>query len=196
MNLEPYDDQDGMMVWLSTDEIEQLLATDALEEAKRQLAAAFGVRCGLRSFEVTEVAPKDVVETDAGAMLRVWEGKGGKFRETPIPDLLAERVRTINEYRPEPDDEPLVDSAPRSLRRWMQHAREELLDETGDEGWDYLTFHDLRRTWATQLRSADCDAMVVCDWGGWDDLETFLNHYRGTSTPESQRRERAKVDWL
>jgi hypothetical protein len=38
--------------------------------------------------------------------------------------------------------------------------------------------------------------MVVCDWGGWNDLDTFLDHYRGTNSPEAQRREREKVDWL
>jgi len=59
---------------------------------------------------------------------------------------------------------------------------------------EYL--RDLRRTWATQLRSADVDAMVVCDWGDWNDLDTFLDHYRGTHTPEAQRRKRGKVDWL
>ena len=42
----------------------------------------------------------------------------------------------------------------------------------------------------------DVDAMVVCDWGGWNDLDTFLDHYRGTNSPEAQRRERDKVDWL
>jgi predicted CopG family antitoxin len=26
--------------------------------------------------------------------------------------------------------------------------------------------------------------MVVCDWGGWDDLETFLDHYKGTHSPK------------
>lgn len=196
MNLEPYSDDEGMKVWLSTSEIEALLATDALEPAERQLATALGVRCGLRSQEVLAVAPKDVVETDAGPMLRVWEGKGEKFRETPIPGLLAERVRTINEYRDEPDDAPLVDRSTRTLRRWIEAARAELEAATADEGWQYLGFHDLRRTWATQLRGADADAMVVCDWGGWEDLETFLEHYRGTSTPEAQRRERAKVEWL
>jgi len=67
---------------------------------------------------------------------------------------------------------------------------------TNDPGWSYVGMHDLRRTWATSLRSADIDAVVVCDWGGWDDLDTFLNHYRGTYSPEAQRREREKVSWL
>jgi hypothetical protein len=37
--------------------------------------------------------------------------------------------------------------------------------------------------------------MVVCDWGGWDDLDTFLDHYRGTHA-RPQLRERGKVEWL
>jgi len=56
--------------------------------------------------------------------------------------------------------------------------------------------HDLRRTWATQLKGADVDAMIVCDWGGWSDLETFLDHYRGKFSPEAQRQQREKVGWL
>jgi integrase len=56
--------------------------------------------------------------------------------------------------------------------------------------------HDLRRTWATRLNSAEVEATLVMDWGGWEDIETFLEHYRGTHAPEAQRREREKVDWL
>ena len=68
--------------------------------------------------------------------------------------------------------------------------------ETGDDRWNFVSMHDLRRTWATSLDNKSVDAMVVCDWGGWNDLETFLDHYRGTNSPEAQRRERDKVDWL
>lgn len=42
----------------------------------------------------------------------------------------------------------------------------------------------------------DVDAMVVCDWGRWGDLDTFLDYYRSTHTPEAQCREREKVEWL
>jgi hypothetical protein len=34
------------------------------------------------------------------------------------------------------------------------------------------------------------------DFGGWEDIETFLEHYRGSYTPAVQRRELLKVDWL
>jgi integrase len=83
----------------------------------------------------------------------------------------------------------------RTLRRWIEATREDLA-ETEDPRWTHLTFHDLRRTWATQLKGEKVDALLVCDWGGWDDLETFLEHYRGTYAPDVQKRERRKVEWL
>jgi len=54
----------------------------------------------------------------------------------------------------------------------VRSAADQLYDETGDPGWDHLGFHDLRRTWATVLASDDVDPLLVCDWGGWNDLET------------------------
>jgi integrase len=128
--------------------------------------------------------------------LRTASAKTDHYRETPIPPELANTIDTISGVRDEPSDAPLVDVTKRTLRRWMEDATDELHEQTDDPGWQYVGFHDLRRTWATQLRSADVDAMVVCDWGGWNDLDTFLDHYRGTHTPEAQRRERQKVDWL
>jgi len=76
-----------MKVWLSQDEVEQLLET--ADNTEQRIAFALGARCGLRSHEVLDVAPENIVDTDAGTMLRVWHGKGDKFRETPVPRDLA-----------------------------------------------------------------------------------------------------------
>ncbi len=54
----------------------------------------------------------------------------------------------------------------------------------------------LRRTWAGQLANADVDQTVALRWGSWNDLDTFLNHYRGEATEKAQARERGKVEWL
>jgi hypothetical protein len=48
----------------------------------------------------------------------------------------------------------------------------------------------------TALASAGVDPLLVCDWGGWEDWEAFLDHYRGTFSPVAQERERQNVDWL
>lgn len=193
MNLEQHEKRDDMKVWLSADEVDRLL--DAAEDTEERIAFALGARCGLRSHEILDVAPEHVHDTDAGTMLRVWHGKGDKFRETPMPADLATTIRTVADVRDAPPSESILDvTTTRTLRNWVQKGAARV--DSNDPGWEYLSTHDLRRTWAGQLRNADVDAMVVCDWGGWNDLETFLEHYKGTSTPEAQRRERGKVDWL
>jgi integrase len=195
MLTEPFDDKDGRRVWLSDDEVDRLL--DVVDDRTQRLAFALGARCGLRSHEVVDVAPAHVVQDDTlGAVLRVPEGKGDKYRETPIPATLAESLRTVGDLRDAPLEEPVVDRSTRSLRRWVTNAGDVLADETDDDRWEFLSFHDLRRTWAGQLAAAEVDEQVALRWGGWNDLETFLDHYRGSPTPAEQRREREKVSWL
>jgi len=194
MLFEDHPERDDKKVWLNKEETDLLL--DATEDRERELAYRIGVRCGLRSHEVVEVAPVHVSDTEAGPMLRVPEGKGDKFRQTPIPKDLATTIETIDEYRDEDSETPLVNISTRTLRRWIEDTRASLAESTGEPGWRELTMHDLRRTWATRLNSAEVEATLVMDWGGWEDIETFLEHYRGTHAPEAQRREREKVDWL
>ena len=195
MNLRQHDKTDEKKVWLSESEVDLLLRS--AKDTQRQIAFALGARCGLRSHEVLQVAPKDVVDTDAGMMLRVHHGKGDKYRETPIPENLATQIRTVDDVRDEPASAPIIEvTNTNSLRYWIKRTRDDLIEETGEDGWEHLSFHDLRRTWATSLAAKDVDPLLVCDWGGWNDLETFLDHYRGTYSPEAQRREREKVSWL
>ena len=200
MFTEAHDDRDDKKVWLSTNEVDELL--EAAEGPNQRLAYQLGVRCGLRSEEVTDVMPNDVVRQDGGPIVLVEDGKGGKYREVPLPPNVANTIETAAEYREEADEYPIVESqspedgvSTRTLRRWVQSTAEQLA-ETSDPRWAHLTFHDLRRTWATQLKGEDVDALLVCDWGGWEDLKTFLEHYRGTYAPDVQKRERRKVDWL
>ena len=196
VNLEEHDGREDMKVWLADQEVEQLLEVASDVDVEDFLAIGLGVRCGLRSAEVLDVEPRDVQDTTAGKMLRVQDGKGGKYRETPISTELATTISTIADVRDASKTEPLLDVTTRILRRWVATRGLELADRTGDDGWHHLPFHDLRRTWATLMKFSGVDAMVVCDWGGWDDLETFQEHYRGTSTPDAQHRERKKISWL
>jgi len=195
MNLREHDTSDGMKVWLSDDDVDALI--DAASDTEQEIAFSLAARCGLRSHEVLDVAPSHVVDTDAGTMLTVPSGKGDKYRETPIPDGLAKQLRTVDDMRDAGSDDPIISvTTTQSLRNWMSNTRQQLADDTDDDRWLHVSFHDLRRTWATSLASRDVDALIVCDWGGWSDLDTFLEHYRGVYSPEAQARERAKVDWL
>lgn len=195
MQLRPHDNKDEMKVWLTEDEVDQLVGHP--DDSQRQLAFALGARCGLRSHEILDVTPDDLIDNGETGHYLAVVGKGDKYRETPVNRDLATRIKTIDEYRPADSDEPLIEvDTTASLRHWIKTAREEITEETDNDRWLNLSMHDLRRTWASALSSRDVDALVVLDWGGWEDLETFLDHYQGAQTPEAQRRERAKVDWL
>lgn len=95
------------------------------------------------------------------------------------------------------DDDPLLSvSSTRTLRRWVSRAGDRLANETGEQSWREVSAHDLRRTWATALADAEVDPLLALDWGGWEDLETFLEHYKGAYSSVAQRRAREKVSWL
>ncbi len=195
MNTTPHDNQEGRKVWLSEDDVDLLL--DAAKDTERRIAFALGCQSGLRSAEILDATPNDVVDTQAGHMLKVRHGKGDKYRETPIPNQLVTQINTIDDYRDESSDKPIISvDGTNSLRYWIKTTREQLAEQTEDDRWHFVSMHDLRRTWATSLASKDVDPLIVCDWGGWNDLDTFLEHYRGSYSPEAQKRERAKVDWL
>lgn len=194
MRCEPYDGQDGQKVWLDHDEVELLIReTDGSEQ---RIAVELGVRCGLRAKEIVDVTPVDVVEHERSARVRVQHGKGDKYREVPIPSTLHSRIEALADIRTETTDTPIVNKSTRTLERWVSHASDRCRAETGDDNWRFLGPHDLRRTWGTQLVEAEVEPGMIMVWGGWEDWETFREHYLGAYSPEMERKQAAKVPWL
>ncbi|MFB6185487.1 MAG: site-specific integrase, partial [Halobacteriaceae archaeon] len=86
-------------------------------------------------------------------------------------------------------DETLFDVNQRQVRRWLENARDEFYEETDEEMWNYVTMHDLRRTWATDTYYSLATAGVpsakelTMSWGGWAMTESgravFTNNYLG-----------------
>jgi len=201
MRLKDYDERDGKRVWLSESEIQRLIpdrintaGTDTPEERLRERRAALLLagRCGLRRQEIVDVTPEDLVTTDTGQTVRVWEGKGDKYREVPAPSDIAQLALHLNRD----PDEPLVTVDPSTIYSWVARARERCYAETGEDGWEFVGPHDLRRSWGVRLLEAGVLPSVVMEWGGWEDWQTFRNHYLAEFSPEALRRERGKVGWL
>lgn len=194
MKLDDYDDKDGKKVWLTSDEVDDLLG-DA-DDTEQTIALGLGARCGLRAAETVAATPADLVDTPIGSMLRVWEGKGSKYRETPVPSDLAATIRAYADVRDAAPDVPLVEKSTRTVRRWVQRCAEQRLAATGDVGWSHLGPHDLRRTWGTLLVEAEVEPGLVMEWGGWEDWETFREHYLGAYSLDAQQKGMKKVEWL
>ncbi len=190
MFAEPFDTDDGFRVWLDAGEVGTLLA--AARGREERTAFALGARSGLRVSEIVDVEAKDVVSTSAGPRVRVWHSKGNRYRETPATtDLLATARAVADLQGPET---LLVDWSRRTIGRRLNQITADLAED--DEMWQYVTPHDLRRTWATLLSADIDDPLLIMDFGGWEDIETFLEHYRGSYSPAVQRRELSKVSWL
>jgi len=194
MRLEDYDNKPGKKVWLDRGEVDLVL--NKADGTEQTIALALMARCGLRSAEVTAVTPPALVATDAGPRLRVWHGKGEQYREVPVPVALEAQIEAHADARDVSADTELVDRPTRTLRRWVTRAGERAQAATGDVGWQYLGPHDLRRTWGTLLVEAGVEPGMIMAWGGWEDWETFREHYLGAYSPEMERRQAALVPWL
>lgn len=194
MRMKNYPEDEGKMVWLSNEEVTNLLvnAGDTVQNS----ALALGARCGLRASEVVDVTPADLVETEAGCRVRIWHGKGDKYRETPAPKSLFYQIRGHAEGSGLEPDEPVVNVSTRTLERWVHRAADRCRAESNDDGWKFVTPHDLRRTWGTLLVEDDVEPGIIMEWGGWDNWETFREHYLGAYSMKKQQQEQAKVSWL
>lgn len=194
MRLEDYNEKDGKRVWLSSDELDAFI--DQAEHPTQRVAFMLGGRGGLRRSEITSVTTNDFQHGPDG-FVRVWSdyAKREKYREAPIPDELEHIVTTLTHDRD--PDKPVVDVADSTVYRWVRKAADKLQAETGDRGWQFLDVHDLRRSWGGHLLwNCGVYPPVVREFGGWEDWETFEEHYMGQMTPEARDRERQKIDYV
>lgn len=181
MQLEPNPSK-GMKVRLNSDELSKLVGVYE-DDPRKKIALRLMSDAGLRSFEVLRVAPKDVVRMDVDSndewKLRVWEGKGEKFRETYLPQDLKTELKAYSNAVGISSNEPVIDVSKRTLQRWVRTAASDVQEDTDDEGYQYVSTHDLRRSWGHLLIENDVLPTLVQQWGGWDDWRTFRDHYLG-----------------
>lgn len=195
MRLQDFDEKDGKRVWLSEAELQAFI--EQAENPEQRLAFLLAGRSGLRRDELIQVTPEDFTHAPDG-FVRVWEeyAKGGKYRETPVPDKTQTIVETY--AYDQPADEPIIETDfGHTVYRWVRRAADRLQEETGDRGWEFVGVHDLRRTWGSSLLwdHAVLPA-VVMSWGGWKDWPTFRKHYLGEMSPAAADRERSKIGYI
>lgn len=172
--------------------------TDEEIEDLRRAAASYrddiiiqlGAFVGLRSFEIPQVRPKDIRETESGSYrLRVPEGKdttgnGGKPRDAYLP---AEVERDLQQYQNAgniaPVD-PFIDLSTRGVQAAIKRTAQAAATATGDEDFREVSSHDLRRRFAQRLLvDKEINPRVVMQVGGWDSFQA-IEPYLNAPTPE------------
>ena len=172
-------------VWMAREEY-QVLPREA-ETFEREVAIRLMGDCGLRVQEVLDVTPAHIQRMSDGEHfeLEVVAGKDttgeydeGKHRETWLPrDVEA----TINRYIQEAgldEDDALVPRSKRTVQYWVEDAAERAAAETGDQDYQRVSTHDLRRCWANHLLvEENVSPRIVMALGGWssyDAIEPYL----------------------
>ena len=170
-------------VWLTDSEIEDLRR--AANSTRDDLIIQLGAYVGLRAFEIPQVRPADVTETDSGQYrLRVPAGKdtsgnGGKPRDAYLPDGVERDLQRFqNEHNIAPKD-PYIDLSQPGVRAVVRRTAARVAEATGDDDFEKVSTHDLRRRFAQRLLvDEQMNPRVVMAVGGWDSfaaIEPYLN---------------------
>jgi integrase len=176
-------DGDEWKVWLTDSEVEDLRR--ATNSQRDDIIIQLGAYVGLRAFEVPQVRPADVKETDSGQYrLRVEAGKdttgnGGKPRDAYLPDSVERDLqRYQNEHNIAPKD-PYIDLSQPGVRAVVRRTADRAAEATGEEDFRKVSTHDLRRRFAQRLLvDQQMNPRVVMAVGGWDSfaaIEPYLN---------------------
>jgi Site-specific recombinase XerD len=190
MQLRQFEERENSKaVWLNDPEMTELIG-QATEDHQRFALGLMG-RSGLRVSEAIAVVEDDLIETEAGKMVRVWSGKGDKYREAPVTEEVFWMGKAMGRGM-----SPIIRHAKRTVQSWVEKFAGEMFLETEDVGWTYVSAHDLRRSWATMLIQAEVEPLLVMEYGGWSSWEVFRDHYMDIHSPDFQRQEREKVPWL
>jgi integrase len=188
MRLEATKAEDDYKVWMTDEEIEELRRATA--SYRDDIIIQLGAYVGLRSFEIPQIQPRHISETDNGTYrLRVPEGKdttgsGGKPRNAYLPaDVEADLQRFQNAENIAPRD-PFIDLTPRGVRAVVSRTAEAAVEATGDEDYQHVSSHDLRRRFAQRLLvDEDVNPRVVMQVGGWDSFQA-IEPYLNAPTPD------------
>ncbi|MDF9748300.1 tyrosine-type recombinase/integrase [Natrinema salsiterrestre] len=183
MQLEPYPEKSGYRVWLSGRN-EDTIIEYYDEEPTEQLAIRAGLH-GLRADEIPWVRTEGIrrLDTEQKAYkLRVRDGKTG-WREVPVSRDFVKQIRMMKNAKGLTQEDPVIDVSKRTVQRCAERAGDTLAEQDGHtDDWQHLTFHDLRRTWATRIYyslDAHYAESIIMRWGGWTDQDTFRTSYLG-----------------
>lgn len=170
--------------WLDPSELSEIERAAGNKDWKREIAMQLMGRCGLRADEVSYPSDDDLRWSDDGDVwlfeVRGKNTKGGepKVRDAWMPEHVADDVRKYTRERGLDTADAWIDASTSSVRRWVRDAAETVADRSDGDRWEYVSSHDLRRSWATyHLVERQVDVRTMMSIGGWSDysaIEPYL----------------------
>lgn len=181
------------------EEIRQLLA--ATESERDRLIVEFMLATGLRLREVENVRVDDLVESPAGAYVRVRQGKGRKDRIVPLDtasNRLSKRLfRYAETSRPRGSQEQALFLSVRggaygTGSKLTARGIQLMLYRLGQKTGIHVHPHKFRHTFATRALSAGVDVMALQKALGHTTLAMVSRyvHYQKDDLLEAWRRRR------
>jgi len=152
---------------------------------EQEIAIQLLLRVGCRVSGIFSVKPEGISWNEKGeywqVRVRGKNTKGGKktVRDAYLPDRVKENLDRYASERDVEQDEPYISVAKSTVRNWVSQCAKEIADETGEQRWEYVSTHDLRRSWATHyLVEESVQVRVMMEIGGWssyDAIESYLD---------------------
>jgi len=175
----------GYKVWLSSKEMENFIncansaSTRKGMTERLTIAVTLAGRAGLRAFEIGNT--RDEHKTDGNSILTVPEGKGGKYREVPLPKSIA--LLKFDDHLINPSTGHGVRVT--TIENWIKMIGKEYVRMYGDEDALKITPLDLRRSWYTLLTEmGEIPTDIINKWGGWTIRANLTTHHLNVGSPD------------
>lgn len=175
------DSGDQTKCWLDYPDEVQIVEQYARErDWEHEIAIQLMARVGSRASGVLSAKPQNLRWNSDGEYWQLTikgkNTKGGEktIRDAYVPTKVKENLDRYASEREIADDEPYVDASVSTIRRWVREITDEIAEETGNERWNEVSSHDLRRSWATHhLVEKDVAVRVMMEIGGWNSYEAI-----------------------
>lgn len=155
---------------------------------QQEIAIQLMARVGSRASGVLSAKPRNLQWNSEGDY---WEielygknTKGGEktIRDTYVPDRVKENIDRYASERGIDDDQQYIQKSESTVRRWVREITDEIAEDTGNERWEAVSSHDLRRSWATHhLVERNVNVRVMMEIGGWSSYNA-IEPYLGKPT--------------
>jgi len=158
---------------------------DAAVSKRAEMAMLVMGRMGLRRSEVGIILDEIYESSHPDVNLRfvpiynkdTTGDTEGKRREAWVPEDVYQEIKDYYEVKKKPTDMQMIAKTPRTVSRDISASADKAVEKTGNEDFDYVTTHDFRAYYATNLLLRQgVEPEIVMELGGWEDHETMLTY--------------------